>query len=102
MDLPQQSKRSGKSSLMPTIKDVVKQQKEKNAPPTDRELALQKENRELKARLERFRETSGFQQLLTDKIMKAVDAVEPLPLVPYKAGKSAESEMAAVIQLSDW
>jgi DNA repair exonuclease SbcCD nuclease subunit len=84
------------------IKDVVKEQKEKNTPLNDREKFLTKENAQLKGQIIRLQETSGFQQILTNKILKAVDALSPLQPFPYKAGKSAEAEMAAVLQLSDW
>jgi hypothetical protein len=84
------------------IKDVVKEQKEKATPLNDREKFLTKENNQLKGQIVRLQEQSGFQQIVTDKILKAVDAFAPLQPHPYKAGKHAEAEMAAVIQLSDW
>lgn len=84
------------------LKDVVQQERERNTPLNDREKFLTKENTQLKGQIERLQETSGFQQILTDKILKAVDALTPLVPYSYKAGKSAEAEMAAVLQLSDW
>lgn len=67
-----------------------------------RELYLRKENDRLKKELEKGRSTTGFQEELADQILGAVQALDPLPLLPYKASSKAEAEMAAVLQLGDF
>lgn len=67
-----------------------------------RETYLRKENEKLKSQLDLAYARQGFQEEIADQIMMSVSALDPLPLLPYKSGKKAESEMAAVLQLSDW
>lgn len=69
---------------------------------SDREVYLRKEVSGLRTQLEKAQSLAGFQQEVADRIMMAVSALDPLPILPYKAGGKAESEMAAVLQLSDW
>lgn len=69
---------------------------------TPRESYLSVENAKLKSALRAEKIVQGFQETLTSQVLQEVKAFEPLAPLPYKGGNRAESEMAAVIQLSDW
>src|ERR1700738_3846231 len=60
---------------------------------SEREEFLRRKNAELEAQLLQIKRESGSLKELTDSLVEATRAIEPLTPKPYKAGKSAESEM---------
>lgn len=45
---------------------------------------------------------SGYQSVLKDTIVEAIDALEPLPAAEYKEGTSSDADISAVFKVSDW
>ncbi len=65
-------------------------------------LFLRKENQRLARQIEKLKDAEGFREEVLVTIREAVEALEPLPLIPYKRPPKSSAEIAAVIKKSDW
>jgi hypothetical protein len=89
-------------------KDVLEQvrklsQEQVTLTASDREQFLRAEVARLRNELSQTHKLKGYYEVLSEEISGAIEALEPLKAKPYvSSGRLAESEMSAVIKLSDW
>jgi len=66
---------------------------------------LRKDNAKLRTRVDELKLALGEDEEYFDVIRKSIDAIEPLPLIPYEPPedkKTIGSALSAVLVLSDW